>query len=262
MKQIIVDTKSQKSEELDLIFDKIFRLVQFQFKDRTAAAIALSEILKDTIKKNDRKDTLVLAIPRAGILTADVVSKKLSIPNFDIVFPRKLTDPDNKEQAIGAVIGDGLTFIHEESIKDFQITNEYLKKEITFQTREIDQRKRNYYQNLQYHFLPEKIKEYKIILLVDDGIATGATMMVTVKWLRQFDQNSFVNQRRLIIAAPVAPKNIAEQIRMKYAVEVATVFNPSQVNFNSVEQYHKNFEQVTDQQVINILKERQCFEKV
>lgn len=239
-----------------MIFNKFFRNIHFKFKDRTAAALALSEILRGAVKKDDIKDTLVLAIPRGGIITADIVSKKLSIPNFEIVIPRKLTDPDNKEQAIGAVIDDGFTFIQYDMVKDFQITPEYLKKEITFQTQEINLRKRKYDQNLQSSFLPEKIKKYKIILLVDDGIATGATMMVTAKWISQFIKNPTINRKRVIIAAPVSPKNITEQIKKECSVEVQTVFHPLQINFHSVEQYHQNFEQVTDEQVIQIIKRR------
>ncbi|TVP40364.1 phosphoribosyltransferase [Candidatus Nitrosocosmicus arcticus] len=239
-----------------MIFSKIFRNIQIKFKDRTAAAVALSEILKGTIKRDDRKDTLVLAIPRAGIITADIVSKKLSIPNFGIVIPRKLTDPDNKEQAIGAVIDDGFTFIQHDLVKDFHITPEYLKKEISFQIQEINLRKRKYDLNLQSSVLPEKIKKYKIILLVDDGIATGATMMVTAKWIGQFVKNPTINRKRVIIAVPVAPKNITEHIKKECSVEVETVFHPLQIKFHSVEQYHQNFEQVTDERVIQIIKGR------
>ncbi len=239
-----------------MIFNKIFRPIQFKFNDRTAAALALSEILKGTVKKNARKDTLVLGIPRAGILTADVICKKLSITNFDIIISRKLTDPDNKEQAIGAVMENGFTFIMHDLVKNFQITEEYLKNEINYQIQEIDQKKRKYNQNLQSSFLSEKIKKHNIILLVDDGIATGATMMVAAKWVRQFDRNSNINQKRVIIAVPVAPKNVIEQISNECHAEVVTVFHPLQRNFRSIEQFHQNFVQVTDDQVIKSIKDR------
>ncbi len=75
---------------------------------RTAAAIALSDVLDGIIKKPDRNRSLIVAIPRGGVVTADTISERLSIKNFDIVISKKLTDPDNKEQAIGAVIEDQL----------------------------------------------------------------------------------------------------------------------------------------------------------
>ena len=84
------------------MFEKITNRFQFKFKDRVTAANILGESLKDKIKKQeDQRNAVVLGIPRGGVVTADIVAKKLSTDNFDIVIPRKLTDPDNKEQAIG-----------------------------------------------------------------------------------------------------------------------------------------------------------------
>ena len=91
---------------------------------------------------------------------------------------------------------------------------------------------------------------------MDDGIATGATVTVVAKWIRQLDKNSKIDQKRVVIAAPVAPKNITEQMINEFFVEVATVFHPLQENFRSVEQYHQNFEQVTDDQVMKAIKDR------
>lgn len=237
-----------------MIFGRFSQRVQF--KNRVAAAITLSEMLKGTVKKNDRKHTLVLGIPRAGVLTADIVAKRLSIPNFDIILLRKLTDPSNKEQAIGAVTDAMYTFILNDLVKDFQISEEYLKREIALQIQEINERKRKYYKNPAKSFLNERIREHNIIMLVDDGIATGATMTVAAKWIRQFDTNSSNNQRRVIVAAPVAPKIVVEQIRRKCSVEVVTVFEPSNGFFHSVEQYHQDFDPVTDEEVIEIIKGR------
>ena len=237
-----------------MIFKRFNQRVQF--KNRIAAAITLSEILKGSVKKNDRKQTLVLGIPRAGVLTADIVAKRLSIPNFDIIVPRKLTGPDNKEQAIGAVIDDGFAFILHSLVNDFQISKEYLRREIAFQIHEINQRKRKYYKDPAISFLSERIREHDIIMLVDDGIATGATMTVAAKWMRQFDSRSDINRKRVIVATPVSPKIVVEQIRRECSAEVATVFEPSNGFFHSVEQYHQDFDPVTDEQVIDIMKER------
>ena len=180
-------------------------------------------MLKETVKKNDRKQTLVLGIPRAGVLTADIVAKRLSIPNFDIILPRKLTNLDDKEQAIGAVLDDGYTFILHDLVNHFQISEEYLRKEIAFQIHEINQRKRKYYKNLPISFLSERIREHNIIILVDNGIATGATMTVVAKWIHQFVTSSNINQKRMIVAALVSHKIDVEQIRRGCSSEMATV---------------------------------------
>ena len=77
-----------------MIFDKF----QFKFKDRVTAASILGESLKDKVKSDERRNTVVLGIPRGGVVTAEIVAKKLSCA-FDIIIPRKLTDPHNKEHA-------------------------------------------------------------------------------------------------------------------------------------------------------------------
>src|SRR6476661_8425799 len=123
------------------MFEKITNKFQFKFKDRVTAANILGESLKDKIKKQEeQKSAVVLGIPRGGVVTADIVAKKLSTDNFDIVIPRKLTDPDNKEQAIGAIMEDGTTYLDKELISMLQITPEYLEKEKAEQIQEIRRR--------------------------------------------------------------------------------------------------------------------------
>src|SRR6187399_808820 len=99
------------------MFGAISRRFQLKFKDRAAAGNILAEKLEECI--------VVLGVPRGGVVTADVVARKLSSLNyavdFDIIVPRKLTDPDNKEQAIGAVMEDGTTYLDEELISMLQI---------------------------------------------------------------------------------------------------------------------------------------------
>src|SRR5436309_4942305 len=124
-----------------VMFEKITNRFQFKFKDRDSAANILGESLKDKIRKQeDQRNAVVLGIPRGGVVTADIVARKLSTDNFDIVIPRKLTDPDNKEQAIGAVMEDGTTYLNEELINDLQIPSEYLEKEKSYQIEEIRRR--------------------------------------------------------------------------------------------------------------------------
>ncbi len=213
-------------------------------------------MLKDTIKKEDKNNILVLGIPRAGALTANIVSKKLSIPNFDLIIPRKLTDPDNKEQAIGAIIEDGFEYILHELIKDFDISEGYLEDERKLQLKEINRRKEIYSRGTSQNSVTDKIRKYNTILVIDDGIASGATMMVTGKWINQLSQNQSNYLRRLILAAPVASKNITNLLLKECTAEVEVVFHPSQTAFHSVEQYHQNFDMITDEQVVKIMEER------
>jgi putative phosphoribosyl transferase len=112
-----------------MIFKSISRKFQFKFKDRIAAASILRESLKDRIKNEEKQKTaVILSRPRGGIITADIVAKKLSTIFFDIIIIRKLTDPDSKEQAIGAIMKDGTTYIDHQLINDLQISSDYLEK--------------------------------------------------------------------------------------------------------------------------------------
>lgn len=239
-----------------MIFERFVRNFHVKFKNRTAAAIALSEVLNGTIRKPDRERTLILAIPRGGVVTADEISERLSIKNFDIVVPKKLTDPDNKEQSIGSVIGDGFTLIFDDKVKDLHISNDYLSNEISHQIRQTQKRKKIYFQDMESDKLHQKLKGCETILLVDDGIATGASIIVTVKWIRQYCKDLGIDKKKVIIAVPVAPKNIVEQINHQYSIEVVAVLQPSMDSFRSVEQYYQNFEQIQDKQVVEIIRKR------
>jgi predicted phosphoribosyltransferase len=172
--------------------------LQFRFKDRVTAANILGEALRDTIKKEEIPNVIVLGIPRGGVITADIVAKKLSAPEFDIVIPRKLTDPDNKEQAIGAIMEDRTAYLEEELTGHFQISSEYLEKEKSHQIEEIKRRTSLYLGNAvaRKHNL-----EGKIVILVDDGAATGATVIAAARSIKKRFRPS------MIIDLPVAPKH-------------------------------------------------------
>ena len=113
--------------------------LQLKFKDRESAGNMLAEILKSRLKKNtierdvvDRKerqnDIIVLGIARGGAIIADVIARKLSA-DFDIVIAMRVRDPENREQAIGAVMGDGnTTYIIPKIVNELQISNEYIEK--------------------------------------------------------------------------------------------------------------------------------------
>jgi putative phosphoribosyl transferase len=234
-----------------MIFDSLSTRIQFKFKDRVAAADILGESLKDRIKnKEEQKAAIVLGIPRAGVITADIVAKKLSTSFFDIVIPRKLTHPDNKELAIGGIMEDGTLYINEQLINDFQISLEYLEKQKLEEIKEIKRRKALYRNAQEKDF--SSFLEDKTVILVDDGAATGATIIAATRWVRKPKSNP----KRLIIAIPVAPKCTVKLLHKECNAEVEVVISPSLSTFHSVEQYHQNFQEVTDDQVIRIMKDR------
>jgi putative phosphoribosyl transferase len=234
-----------------MIFDSISRKFQFKFKDRVAAADILAESLKDRIKnKQEQRTAVVLGVPRAGIITADVVAKKLCTVLFDIIIPRKLTHPDNKEMAIGAIMEDGTLYINDQLMNDFQISSEYLEKEKLEQMQEV-KRRAALYRNEATKDLRSFLKD-KTVILVDDGAATGATIIAAARWIRQLESKP----KRSIIAIPVAPKYTVDLLKKECDAEVEVVISPSSSTFHSVEQYHQNFRPVSDEQVIRIMKDR------
>lgn len=234
-----------------MIFESIYSKLQFKFKDRVAAATILGECLKDKVKKEEeQKNTVVLGIPRGGIITADIVAKKLSSLFFDIIIPGRLRDPDNNEQAIGAVMGDGTTYINRKFVTDLQISSDYLEKEKLQQMQEI-MRRTNLYRKEPRKDFGSFLKD-KTVVLVDDGAATGATIIATTKWMRQLQDKP----KRLMIAIPVAPKSTVNILKEKCDAEVEVVISPPSSIFRSVEQYHHNFQPIGDAQVIRIMKDR------
>jgi putative phosphoribosyl transferase len=233
------------------MFEKITNRFQFKFKDRVTAANILGESLKDKIKKQEeQKGAVVLGIPRGGIVTADIVARKLSTDNFDIVIPRKLTDPDNKEQAIGAIMEDGTTYLDKELISELSIPDDYIEQEKAYQIQEIKRRSSLYRKQgrLDYNY-SNKING-KAAILVDDGAATGATIIAAARWLKKNH-----NPKRLIIAIPVAPKDTIKLLKEQEADGVEVITTPSS-NFKSVGQFYHDFTPVADEKVREIMLSR------
>jgi putative phosphoribosyl transferase len=234
------------------MFGVISRKFQLKFKDRAAAGSILAEILRDRLKKENLQECIVLGVPRGGVVTADSVARKLSNAfkpvHFDLILPRKLTDRDNKEQAIGAIMEDGTTYLDEGLVNMLQLTSEYLEKEKSQQIWEIKRRKMLYSIHKSTIGKHGYLKD-KTVILVDDGAATGATLIAAARWLRAKH-----TPKRLVIALPVAPKNTVKVLEQESDF-VKTVVSPSFM-FRSVEQYYHDFEQVLDERVIEILKSR------
>lgn len=219
---------------------------QIKFKDRQTAANILSATLQDRLGKdlNQKEDFIILGIPRGGVVVAGAVAIKLKIQNFDIVVPRKLTDIDNKEQAIGAIIDDETVYLDEQQISDLQIDSDYINQEIETQMKEIKRRKSLY--RISDHY-EKSLIDNKIVILIDDGAASGATLIAASRWIRKtFDI------KQLIIAVPVIPKENIDKLK-KECDEIVAVSTPTKY-FHFVGQYYKTFSPIPDEEVIRIMK--------
>ena len=227
-----------------MLFERIRRNFQLRFKDRSSAANILADVIMSSLRKEPKEQILVLGIPRGGVVTADIFASKLSIPNFDIVIPRKLTDPYNKELAIGAIMEDGTTYLDQERINNPSISFDYIEKEKLEQIAEIKRRASLYRGNVTH---PHTVPGATTILL-DDGAATGATVIAAARWIRKQ-----YKPRHFIIALPVAPKPTLKLLGQE-CDSVEAVIAPG--NFHSVGQYYEDFNPVTDEQVMDIMRKR------
>ena len=235
------------------MFDSIKNKFQFKFKDRTYAANILAAALQDFLGKDKESsgNVTVLGVPRGGVLVADIVATKLKGSNFDIVIPRKLRIPHNEEAAFGAIMGDGTVYVDDGIVRDLDISEEYIEKEKEFQLQEIKRRSALYRNKEQ--FKQQSIQTEingRTIILVDDGAASGATVIAAARSIKK----SLNANNKLVIGLPVSPKEIVELLKRE-ADHVEVVTTPSSF-FNSVGQYYQSFEPVNDERVIEIMQKR------
>lgn len=214
-----------------------------KFKDREHAAELLISKLNNEIKDEISKDVVVFGIPRGGVILAYTIYKNRFANYFDIVIPRKLGAPNNKELGIGAIMNKDIVYLNEYVVKALRVSQDYIETEKESQIQEISRR------SLLYR---PKQNEYNIknktIILVDDGAATGATLVVSARWIRK------MNPKRIIIAIPVAPNETVELLKNEVD-QVVTILIPPTSNFTSVAQFYNNFEEITDDRVVKIMKE-------
>ena len=241
------------------MLDSIKNKFQFKFKDRSSAANILAAALMDTISKQGLKDNMitVLGIPRGGVMTADVIATKIKASYFDVVIPRKLRIPHNEEAAFGAIMSDGTVYIDDRIVRDLDIPEDYVENETKLQLQEIERRsslytpKKSLLLQLSESKINDKARKAALIILADDGAASGATIIAAARSVRK----ASIPNSKLIIALPVAPKETVNNLLLKEADHVEVIAKPS--FFNSVGQYYQNFESVSDEKVMEIIKKRQ-----
>jgi len=205
------------------------------FADRQHAGQTLAKHLSHHQKD---KNTLVLGLPRGGVVVAEEVAQALQAP-MDVILLRKLPYPPQPELAVGAVAEDGTTFINEEFRHAAEQQPESLEPIVREQMEIIRSRAKQYRPHRHAHGW-----KGKTVILVDDGIATGATMKVAIRAARSGGAD------RVVVAVPVAAPSSIRELQTE-ADEVVCLDAPE--SFYAVGQAYENFEQVTDEEVISIL---------
>ena len=208
---------------------------------RVRDRIDAGNLLAERLTENGYTPAIVLGIPRGGIILADIVAKKLAA-DFDIVIPRKLGAPENEELAIGAVMEDGTSYINRYIVNALRIPQNYIESERVRQAAEIRRRSAAYRKTgLSYNIAG------KNVIIVDDGIATGATVIASAKWARK------QHPLTLTIAVPVAPSQSVEVLEQE-SDSVIVLHMPH--DFGSVGQFYEEFGPVSDDQVTRIMRSR------
>ena len=187
---------------------------------------------------------VVLSIPRGGVVIGDVVADKLNA-KFDVVVSRKIGAPNDPEVAIGAVMPDGTYLLNEDIMQTLNVPQNYIDAQVNVQVKEIVRRLMSFRGSKEY----DSELKGKTVVLVDDGIATGATMLSAAQWLKTKQ-----NCQELIIAVPVAPRDTVDRLKQIVGNNDKVIVLYSPESFTAVGQFYADFGQVSDSQVKKIMK--------
>ena len=208
------------------------------FKDRTSAGKILVEHLK---QYQGMENILVLGIPRGGVVVAYEVAHELNLP-LDIIVTRKIGAPNQPELALGAVDGDGEVVWDKDLLRDLGFKIEDLREIVEKEAEEIKRRETVYRQGKESLQM-----ENKIVILIDDGIATGATTLAAINYLKRHEV------KKIILAVPVASKESMEKVEREIGEMGEVIVLETPEYFQAVGQFYQEFLPVSDDMVIRTL---------
>lgn len=204
------------------------------FKDRKEAG----QLLAEQIIQYRDKDAVVYALPRGGVVLGFEIAQALHAP-LDLIIARKIGHPDNPEYAVCAVIEEGEPFCNEEERATLDPV--WLEKEIEKEREEAKRRREKYLKGRKH-----RSARNKIAIVVDDGVATGLTLRSALRSLRQ------EQPKELIVAVPVAPHDLVEILHTE--ADKVVVLKDEKNYLGAVGAYYQNFPQVSDGEVIELLR--------
>ena len=213
------------------------------FRDRVEAGRLLASKLTSY---RDNPGGLILALPRGGVAVGYELTLALHLP-LDVFITRKLSTSDNPEYAIGALSETGAIYLNPDAVEVFQLSHQELEELIGNQRREIARRQQLYRDGLSLPTLNDRT-----VILVDDGMATGATFLATIEAITE------MSPRRVVAAIPVAPVDSASRVH-GMVDELIVLSTPEP--FIAVGHCYQNFTQVDDAQVLAYLRAEQQMQR-
>ena len=211
------------------------------FSDRKTAGKALIPLLE---KYGNNKNTVILALPRGGVVVAEPIAKSLHV-DLDVLIVRKVGAPYNEEYAIGAIAEPDEFIKNEAGEYAYDFDAPEIKEIIEKEKTELKRRSEKYRCGKKRISLNDKI-----VILTDDGLATGTTMQVAIQAVKK------EKPQKIIIAVPVAPPDTAQ--RLCQLVDECIILEKPPL-FTAVGQFYENFEQTTDEEVTEIMKNFSCW---
>ena len=205
------------------------------FPNRTEAGRQLAEKL---VKYAGRADVLVLGLPRGGVPVAFEVAQRLGAP-LDVFIVRKLGVPGFEELAVGAIASGGVRVLNADVMRAIPNADDVIESITARETAELERRQQHYRDGR-----PAPDLRDRVVILVDDGLATGATMRAAVKALRQG------GAARIVVAVPVGPPDTCREVEEE-ADETVCATTPE--FFQAVGQYYEDFSQTSDEEVRDLL---------
>lgn len=204
------------------------------FRDRKDAGARLAEALE----KYKEEDAVLLALPRGGVVLGAEIAKRLDL-KLDLIIAKKIGHPTNPEYAICAIAEDGPPVCNLAEVKN--IDARWLAEEIILARNEIKRRRQKYLGEIR----PYSVKG-KTVIIVDDGVATGITMLAAIDELKQH------SPKRIVVAIPVTPFDTAQKLK-EIADDLVSLFI-DETYLGAVGAYYEDFRQVEDSEVISLLK--------
>jgi predicted phosphoribosyltransferase len=205
------------------------------FQNRAEAGWLLAEKLQ---KYAGRNDVIVLGLPRGGVPVAYEVAKRLGVP-LDVFIVRKLGVPGFEELAVGAIASGGVRVLNQDVVRALPNANEIIEAVTARETAELERREQSYRDGR-----PAPDLRGRTVILVDDGLATGATMRAAVAALRQR------GVAKIIVAAPVGAPETCREFEDEVD-EIVCAIAPEY--FQAVGQYYEDFSQTSDEEVRQLL---------